>query len=240
MKKWDNTESILRLNAILLIATCERLRLRIESRFPDSGLGRVGGNLVDIAKQTEKRIRRLNEPDWLIRSISISPTVLLALVVGFAAYHIPWRNAFNGGDTAAMLQGLDALASLIVLLSGAIWFLVSTEARLKRREVLRGLFDLRSIAHVIDMHQLTKYPSAENRLAPTTASMVQALSDAQLARYLDYCTEMLALIGKLAALYGAETQGQEVTSAIGDVEDLTSDLGRRIWQKIQIIDAQQE
>jgi hypothetical protein len=240
MKKWSDTESILRLNAILLIAACERLRLRIESRFPDTGLSRVGGNLVDIAKRTEERIRRLNEPNWPIRSISIMPMVLLAVAVGFAAFHIPWRNAFNGGDTAEMLQGIDALASLIVLLSGAIWFLVSTETRIKRREVLRGLFDLRSIAHVIDMHQLTKYPSAEHRLAPTTASMVQALSDAQLARYLDYCIEMLALIGKLAALYAEETQGQEVTSAIGDVEDLTSDLGRRIWQKIQIIDTQQE
>ena len=43
-------------------------------------------------------------------------------------------------------------------------FLFSLEGRLKRRTALRMLHRLRSIAHVVDMHQLTKDP--ENVLRP--------------------------------------------------------------------------
>jgi hypothetical protein len=232
----DKSPTALRLDADLLIAAGERLRQRIEARFPASGLGRVCGGLIDAARQTDRRVRRLARPYYLTRIVSGLPIVGLAGLAGYVVLRTHWNGAFDRTDTASLLQGLDALFSMLVLLSGAIIFFVTYEKRLKNREIMRGLFDLRSIAHVIDMHQLTKYPTSEIRLAPTTASMEQELSDPQLARYLDYCIEMLALLGKLAALYAGETQGQEVTSAIGDVEDLTSDLGRRIWQKIQIID----
>lgn len=227
----------LRLNAILIIAACERLHRRIEARFPGSGLSRVGGDLVKTAEATEARTRALARPYYLTRSFSAVPVALVTGLIGYGASRIDWNTAFAGADVTNMLEGLDALVSLLVLIAGAIWFVLSMEARRKRRHVLDGLFELRSIAHVIDMHQLTKYPSAERRLARTKVSIDQALSDPQLARYLDYCTEMLALIAKLAAVHAAESQGPEVTAAIGDVEDLTSDLGRRIWQKIQLINA---
>ena len=46
---------------------------------------------------------------------------------------------------------------------------------------------------------------------------------------------MLALTAKLAALYAAETNDDQVMGAVNDVEDLASNLGRKIWQKIMII-----
>jgi hypothetical protein len=46
---------------------------------------------------------------------------------------------------------------------------------------------------------------------------------------------MLALIAKLAALYAARTQDETIIEAVNDLEDLTSNLGRKIWQKIMII-----
>jgi hypothetical protein len=57
----------------------------------------------------------------------------------------------------------------------------------------------------------------------------------QLARYLDYCAEMLALTAKLAALYAGESDDPVIVSAVNDIETLTSDLGRKIWQKIMIL-----
>jgi hypothetical protein len=51
---------------------------------------------------------------------------------------------------------------------------------------------------------------------------------------------MLALIGKLAALYAARTQDPQVVAAVNDVESLCTDLGRKIWQKITILSALDE
>lgn len=39
------------------------------------------------------------------------------------------------------------------------------------------------------------------KLTATASSPKQTLSGPELIRYLDYCSEMLSLIGKLAALY---------------------------------------
>jgi hypothetical protein len=48
---------------------------------------------------------------------------------------------------------------------------------------------------------------------------------------------MLALIGKLAALYGERMRDAVVIEAVNDLENLTTGLGRKIWQKITIIGA---
>jgi hypothetical protein len=61
------------------------------------------------------------------------------------------------------------------------------------------------------------------------------MSKFELSRYLDYCAEMLALIAKLAALYAGRFRDREVTASVVEIEELTSDLGRKIWQKIMIL-----
>ena len=58
----------------------------------------------------------------------------------------------------------------------------------------------------------------------------------ELARYLDYCAEMLSLTGKLAALYGERTNDPEITGAVNDIENLTANIARKIWQKIMMLD----
>jgi len=57
-----------------------------------------------------------------------------------------------------------------------------------------------------------------------------------LIRYLDYCSDELALISKIAALYVQKFNDPVSMSAVNDVEDLTSGLSRKIWQKIMIFD----
>mgnify|MGYP001304266059 CR=1 FL=1 len=71
----------------------------------------------------------------------------------------------------------------------------------------------------------------------TAASPERGMNRFELTRYLDYCAEMLALIGKLAALYGNHTRDGLVINAVNDIENLTGNLGRKIWQKITIISA---
>ena len=57
----------------------------------------------------------------------------------------------------------------------------------------------------------------------------------ELTRYLDYCAEMLALIGKLCALYAERVRDPVVIDAVTEIENLTTGLARKIWQKISVI-----
>jgi hypothetical protein len=94
------------------------------------------------------------------------------------------------------------------------------------------------MAHVIDMHQLTKDPTVVLQAhKPTAASPTRSMTQFELTRYLDYCAEMLALIGKLAALYAEHLRDAVVIDAVNDIENLTTNLGRKIWQKITILSA---
>ena len=123
-----------------------------------------------------------------------------------------------------------------MLSAGSIWVLAGLERRWKRARALQDLYRLRAFAHVIDMYQLTKDPSVVLAGArPTASSPRRIMSEPQLLRYLDYCSELLALISKLAALYAAHSRDSEVISAVNDIEELTSNLGRKIWQKITIL-----
>ena len=114
----------------------------------------------------------------------------------------------------------------------AVFFFFSLETRLKRQRALQAIHVLRSMAHIIDMHQLTKDPE---RLTGTTPPVEFAprrpQNPAELIRYLDYCSDLLALISKLAALYVQNFDDPVTISAVNEVENLTNGLSRKIWQK---------
>ena len=59
----------------------------------------------------------------------------------------------------------------------------------------------------------------------------------ELGRYLDYCSEMLALNSKLAALYAQSLHDPVVLAAVDEVETLTTGLTAKIWQKLVILNA---
>jgi CheY-specific phosphatase CheX len=61
------------------------------------------------------------------------------------------------------------------------------------------------------------------------------LSRFELSRYLDYCSEMLSITGKIAALYIQEFDDDVALSAVNEVENLTTGLSRKIWQKLMIV-----
>ncbi len=220
----------------LIVQTVERLAARVRERFPQAGLASVAADLTQTAKATVKRIDRLSRPNIVLRGLAV-----LVIVVGLAAQVyvaklIDWSAILKRADAVSIAQGLDSIVNLLLLAVGGIWFVLTLEQRLKRREARRRLYELRSFAHVIDMHQLTKDPTVVlSQSEPTASSPERRMTRYELSRYLDYCTEMLALIAKLAALYAGPSRDGEVIAAVGEVEELTSDLGRKIWQKIMIL-----
>jgi hypothetical protein len=103
--------------------------------------------------------------------------------------------------------------------------------------VLGALHELRSLAHVVDMHQLTKDPqSVLSGRYDTASSPARTLNRYELARYLDYCSELLSLSSKLAALHVQYLNDHVVLDAVNDIESLASSLSNKMWQKIMILD----
>ena len=72
------------------------------------------------------------------------------------------------------------------------------------------------------MHQLTKDPSSIVLAgAIATGSSPRApMSRFELTRYLDYCSEMLSLTSKLAALYAQNLPDAVIIDAVNDIEQL--------------------
>jgi hypothetical protein len=58
-----------------------------------------------------------------------------------------------------------------------------------------------------------------------------------MCRYLDYCSEMLALVGKIAALYAPRIDDPVALAAVDGIESLTTNLSRKVWQKITMFRA---
>lgn len=226
------------LRAEFVVKTLEALRARIAERFAGSGLASVAQDLVEVARTSAQRARAIGRPYLLLRTVILGLVLVGALVLAWGARQVHW-NVVLQGDVLALSQGLESVVNLLILLGAGIWFLMTLEQRLKRGRVLADLHELRAFAHVVDMHQLTKDPTTI--LAPpssrTNSSPRREMTRFQLTRYLEYCAELLALIGKLAALYGERTPDTEVLGAINDVEDLCTGLGRKIWQKITILSA---
>jgi hypothetical protein len=224
------------LDADQIIATAAQISRRVAERFPGSGLSKVALELTTEAHQAARTAKWLSSPHKWIRGISIGVIVgLLALAVSTLLLLNLRVELFS--SVSDFLQGLDAAINELVLIGAAAYFLLNWESRRKRMRALRALHVLRSMAHIIDMHQLTKDP--ERLLAPgqdTPSSPVRKLTPFELTRYLDYCSEMLSVISKIAALYVQEFDDPVTLAAVNEVENLTGSLSQKMWQKIIILD----
>jgi len=218
--------------------TVDRLAERIVARFPDRRLvlvaGDLGGVLADVTSATAnaQRWRRLVRLPCLVLAAAVAAAAALALVLSI-------RAAMGQAGSTPAFQWLPVIESGIndVVFAGiAIWFLVFVPERWHRRRTLSLLHRLRSLAHIIDMHQLTKDPERLSSLAPpTSASTRNDLAEADLGRYLDYCSELLSLVGKTAALCAQASSDAIVLDTVSEIETLTVGMSRKIWQKISLL-----
>jgi hypothetical protein len=222
-----------------VIDTISALRKRIVERFPGAGLGDVCAELETIARHNSERAEAIGR-----RSILLWAFVLALMAGGIwllvrVATLIAFSVSTAADNVYSVLQGIDAAMNILVLMGASLFFLVTIEDRLKRRRALTALHELRSIVHVIDMHQLTKDPSAIVSVGGKTPSSPQrALSRFEVTRYLDYCSEMLSLTSKVAVLYAQVFPDPVVTDAVSDIERITAGLSQKIWQKIMILQTQ--
>ncbi len=226
----------LELDAEAIRTTCVTLSERIDDRFPGSSLHAQSVKLTSLADRAEQRSIQVAAP---IRWVRVS-YVVLGIVVLLGLLLAPVDLSTSGGDRDVIewAQVFEAVANDIILLGAGIAFLVTAEARLKRRKVLRELHQLRSFAHIIDMHQLTKDPQrikGEHAAHEMPSSPRATLTAYDLGRYLDYCSELLSMDSKVAALYVQHFDDGPTLAAVTEIEQLTSGLSRKIWQKLMIL-----
>jgi hypothetical protein len=223
-----------RLEAARIIETLEFLEHRVGEQFPGSGLGGVTSELLAVARESAARAAYLARPSLSLRVGAWTLIAVIALIVVEAVLHL--NLALRWQDVAAFLQSSQAIQN-IVFLGVAVLFLTTVETRIKRRRALAAIHELRSIAHIVDMHQLAKDPDQfVAGKAATASSPGHAMTRLELSRYLHYCTDLLSITGKVAALYVQGLQDPVVLDAVNDVENLTTGLSRKIWQKIMILD----
>lgn len=223
-----------RLDLAKVQQTIAQLHLRISERFPGSGLAQLAHDLQQVGGTVAEESAAIGRPiAWVWLLVAMAVLVLGGVMVLVAA-----QARSEGAPTwTELAQGVDAITSEIALLIALVVFLASWQTRIRRRRVVAAVRRLRELAHIVDMLQLTKDPGgiAGVSLPHTSSSPRRDLSPQELARYLDYCSEMLSLIAKLAQFYVADFDDPEATEAVTDLEDLADGLSRKIWQKIMIL-----
>ena len=223
------------LKAELIVATCREAQARVAERFANSGLSKVAAEILTVSEHAADLAAWLAKPHLPLRALAGLGIVSILLIVVSVALHIKVQMTFS--SIAEFLQGLDAAINEVVFIGIAAFFFLTLEVRLKRRRALRAIHELRALAHIIDMHQITKDPERiSGAPAASTSDAKRPQNPAELIRYLDNCSDLLALISKIAALYVQNFNDPVTLAAVNEVENLTNGLSRKIWQKIMIFD----
>lgn len=222
-----------RLDPNKIIETVDLLEKRISDRFPDSGLRKVCSQLLGIAHKTKDNIDYVSKPNIFLR-------LFAGLLIMFGFIGIVYSLTIVDIDTKDRslehyLILSEGIFNNLILISGALFFLVTIESKIKRKRSLQSLHELRVICHVIDMHQLNKDPYIFVNEQKTAHSPKRNYTKFELQRYLDYCSESSSLVAKIAALYAQSIQDEVVISSVNEIETLTTGLSRKVWQKIRVL-----
>ena len=215
-----------------LILTISKMANRVEEQFPSSGLSAVANEVAAVAEGTVARIAEIKKPRIGLRIgvgimvlLVLSGPLLFSFVLSFS------EEVTNLGD---FLEATDAGLHMLLVLAGGIFFLVGMENRMRRNQALDAIAEFRSLAHLVDLHQINKDPGLDS-LKPPEDDKRTVRSDEALASYLDFSGDLLSIVGKLAAYYAQNLSDRVVLDAVNEIETLTSSLSNKLWLKILVL-----
>ncbi len=221
--------------------TVDQVERRIRARFGDRGLTRAALDLRRLVDEVEREAGeshiRLRRTTLIARTASI--TIVVATVVLLL---MSLRNAVSEGleRSEDWVPLIESVINDLVFSAIAMLFLWAFPERRERRTLLLLLHRLRSLAHVIDMHQLSKDPEQVSpNYTPTEESVAHGLDAEQLHHYLNYCSELNSLVAKTAALCAEHSTDDVVLNTISTLETMTTELSNKIWQKISLLPRQE-
>ncbi|MEO7351674.1 MAG: hypothetical protein ABIR34_00455, partial [Marmoricola sp.] len=170
---------------------------------------------------------------WWSRAVSV------VIVLGtLAALAFALRDAFGDGELHSFdwVPLAESVINDIVFAAIAVFFLWALPERRERRTLVGLLHQLRSLAHVVDMHQLDKDPEqARVDYVPTEMSPPNRMNAEELHHYFDYCSELVSLIAKTAALCAEHSSDAVVLDTVSNLETLAAQMSQKIWQKISLL-----
>jgi len=218
-------------------ATAKRLVERVQDRFGEDDLTRIARQVSEVAGRSEKRISRALRVGFMIRVLTWP--LVLGAVLGVASWIGSLGLTIRVKDAGDLAQSLDSVFQLMLVLGAGVWFLLSIGTKVQRRSLLKALQELNALAQVIDLVQLDKDPdrlhfSTEQRSAKSP-TLGKANTAFLLSRYLDYCGELLSVLGKVACLYRERISDEVVLSRLGDFDRLTNQLRTNIGGKMGLI-----
>ena len=215
-----------------LIETVEQLRKRISDRFPDSGLSRVADELVQVTRESVERAASIRRPNFWLRGGLV---VIALLALGGILWHFVSSPDFKTAvqDSIGFLDAAKGVGLYLVAIAA---FLITLEFRFKRRKALRAIHELRAMAHLIDMHQLNKDTERLGTPEGPTMENGRLMTADEVGRYLHSCSQLLAILSKVAQLYVQDFPDATAETAVDHFEGLATGLSGKIWQKIMILD----
>ena len=142
-----------------IIDTAQRLEERVAERFPERGLRAVAAELVSLSQDLAKAAKELEAPIWWLRGAIVAAFIAGVAMFLFVGTILPLDRISGADDAVQSMQGIEATINTVILAVLGLLALIRTEERIKRKKVFRQLHGLRSLIHVIDMHQLTKDPA---------------------------------------------------------------------------------
>lgn len=220
------------LSAQEVAQTAGGLTAAIRRDLPDRGLvdlsARVEEVVATVSVESPAARREIRSTRRVSQAVSV--VVVLAAVTAFV---LAVRAAVGEGVEREVdwLPLLESTINDLVFAGIAVFFLWSLPERVHRRKLLALLHRLRSLAHVIDMHQLSK----DGTPSPTDDAKTP-LDERSRVVYLRHCSELLSLVAKTAALVAEQSRDAIVLDTVGRIEQLTANLSTKIWQKITWLD----
>jgi hypothetical protein len=179
----------------------------------------------------------LEKPHFWLRMATRSVVLGTAILIHWLIFgELDWSFPQGRVRFSEFIGLLEPLLGTGVFITAFVVFLTQVEQRWKADRVIEALTELRSLIHVIDMHQLTKDPARVlKRGVDTPSSPDRDMSLFELSRYLDYCTELLSICAKVAALYAQSFSDTKVLRAVDEIETIATGLSTKIFQKLQLV-----
>src|SRR5262249_54472112 len=177
---------------------------RIVGRFPEASLGKVAVAVADVTRNAAETAERINRPNWRLRIGLIVLAAVILAVAGASMAVIALYYREHLFEIGRVLSGAG------LWLGGALVFFWTLETRLRRGKVVKALHELRGLAHIIDMHQLAKDPDCGPEGDPT-------YNREELAAYLDFCEDLLALLSKIGQLYVEDVPDGTTLAAVAQL-----------------------
>ncbi len=226
-----------RLNPEKVNETLAQLHGRIAESFPGRHLADVA---VEVSAVVDKIQRQSSDDLPVQRLVPWGSRIAIALLVGLIVVAIgsairTGRNQVGSVKAFEWLQYVESGVNDVVFAALAIYFLISVPNRIRRRRILQTLHRLRSLAHIVDMHQMSKDPEELLPRHEGGRTATGVMNRADFGRYLDYCSELLTMTSKAAALCAEESTDPIVLVTVSEIENLTTGMSRKIWQKISLL-----